>query len=1053
MKNFLQSTAEMIHDTFGGGSAEGHCQWRGAVVPSQRLDNGAHISELLQDSHIPATTIGVADAADAGPFAEPYSLEMADGTLVSFMLVRGARNNIRENDAARMAELISAKVAAYMASGNGSSYSFGMYFLHDPNTAAQVFEQKIAPMLATAKRLGGDAESYRRDLASRLANGAAEEMTLLTVRTHMKALRPDELKRATEHYQHMIKKIMESGKGVKNMPMALLSPYGQVLLSRSPTILQRHEGLVKTLLSDFNGRSVGLSVQLLAVREAFERVRRFADREIPFQPGWTARMFGQEGTILSPTANKGAPTPLSLGMQVLTRKVIGHIDNYETATLGHTWYGTAVMEIGPVSPRKLPSQTIFSALMQKVRGVGIPISLSYEILPKGLNYNRLNQTLNAFLAPVNATNRQIRDAYKELRSYQEKKGATDPIIGLRVSFATWAKDKEKAESALQELDLAIKNWGSMQASHETGQPDVARLSCIPEYTSTSCAPVVPAPLADAIYMSPIMRPASPWEFGQLQFKTNDGVIYPVAIGSRKHASFVSGFCAPSGSGKSFLINRVNYCLALSPGAQQLPYVLEIDVGYSGKGFLRHLKTVLPKALHSQLVYFKVINDEQYCVNPHDLQLGCKRPTGAEMDFLIAVYEVIFKGLGDETGAFIKAMLSEAYRMYDPESTDARLWQGGNDERVTRELEEIGYKIDQDRPPTVYRVVDALFAAGRIEAARIAQRYAVPRLEDMTRVLSSERIRSVYGAAKVANDELLLDKASRALLNAVTEFKVIAGVTRVDMDNARIMVVDLQNVLGGSSTRGNEFAGMMYLYARHLGARNFFLDVDEMATLVRPEYREYQLRRVREIQQTPKVLTYDEWHNVNMVEGLVALNIKETRETRKFKVYLNFVTQYVTDFPEEILAGMTTVMVVGQQSEGQNVYAKEKLGLSDTDLDILREGLDRTGRIWSWFRLRDGMVTAVFDNEVGPIETWCYTTDDNDAPLRTELEALIGETEAVKYLAKVFPTGSAASNLEQRRRTMGTERMGDKTATVTSIVAKELADRYTDELRRGEILAA
>jgi intracellular multiplication protein IcmB len=1050
MNNIFLAAAEMIHDTIGGGSAETHCQWRGAVAPSQRLDNGAYISELLQDSHISRTDISA--NPDDAPMPEPYSLEMADGTLVSFLLVRGARTNMRENDTAHMADLVSAKVAAYMAGGSGSSYSFGMYFLHDPQTAAQVFEQKIAPMLATAKRLGGDAESYKRDLGARLANGAAEEMTLLTVRTHMKALRADEHKRVTEQYQTMVKKIIESGKGVKNMPLALQSPFGQILLSRSPAILQRHEGIVKTLLNDFNSRNIGLSMQMLAVREAFERVRRFGDREIPFQPGWMTRMLGQEGGLLAATTNEGVPTPLSLGMQVLNRKVIGHIDNYETASLGHTWYGTAVMEIGPVSPRKHPSQTIFSALMSKVRGVGIPISISYEIFPSGLAYNRLNQLLNSFLAPVNATNRQIRDAYKELRAHEERSGTTDPIVGLRVSFSTWARSKELAESALLELDLAVRSWGSMQASHETGQPDVARLSAIPEYTTTSCAPVVPAPLADVIYMSPIMRPASPWDFGQLQFKTNDGVIYPVQIGSRKHASFVTGLCAPSGSGKSFLLNRIMYCLSLTPGAQQLPYGTYIDVGYSGKGFLRHLRTVLPKSLHSQLVYFKVLNEASNCVNPHDLQLGCTRPTGAETDFLVAVYEVIFKGLGDETSSFINALIKEAYRMFSPDSTDAKLWQQSLDERVNRELGEIGFKWPEQRDPTVYEVVDALFDANRIEAARIAQRYAVPMLEDMTRVVNSERITRVYGDAKVG-DELLLQKASRALLTATNEFPVIAGVTRMDMDNARISVIDLQNVLGASSASGVEFAGMMYLYARHLGARNFFLDVDEIGLLARPQYKEYQVRRVREIQQTPKVLTYDEWHNVKNVKGLVGLNAKETRETRKFKVYLNFVTQYITDYPEEILAGMTTVMVVGQQAEAHNVHAHKELALSTTDLDILRNGLDRQGRIWLWFRLRDGMVTAVVDNEVGPIEAWCYTTDDNDSPLRAEMEERIGETEAMKFLAKEFPTGSAASYLEQRRRQQGAERQGEKTATITSIVADELAGKYHESLRKGHLQAA
>ena len=46
----------------------------------------------------------------------------------------------------------------------------------------------------------------------------------------MRALRPDEMKRATEQYQDMVKKIMSTGKGLRNVPLALISPFGQVLL-------------------------------------------------------------------------------------------------------------------------------------------------------------------------------------------------------------------------------------------------------------------------------------------------------------------------------------------------------------------------------------------------------------------------------------------------------------------------------------------------------------------------------------------------------------------------------------------------------------------------------------------------------------------------------------------------------------------------------------------------------------------------------------------------------------------------------------------------------
>lgn len=1044
--NLLLRAVEWYHDVVTGQNAQALCQWRGAVVPAQRLvDMKDFISELLMDSHV-RTDAEIARDGDAG-LAEPYTLEMIDGTLVSFMLIRGSRTNMRELDTATKALKITQRLAAYMNTGNGDSHSFAVHFLHDPHTADQVFEQKVAPMIATASRFGGDASRFVADLRSRLVAGAAEEMSLFVVRTHIRGMRPDERKQMEESYRQMVTAILASGKGVKNMQGALYGEFGQALLARSVPILQRHEGLVNRLLKDFNSKDVGISVMLLAVREAFERVRRYGDRELPQDSHWLARLFGQKDAGLPPTANTETPAPLALGMQVVGRKVVGHIRAVETATIGNTWYGTTVMEQGPTSPQYNPSQTMFSTFIQKVKDSAIPVCVTFEILPHGLNYNRLNQFFNSLLGGIGSTNRQIRAAYKDLREYQEAHGKTDPVIGLRVAMSTWGPRQDVAEKALLELNLAVQGWGGAQPNAETGYPDVARLASIPEYSATSAAPVLPAPLSDVVYMSPMMRIASPWEHGQLLFKTNDGVIYPVGIGTSKHTSYVTGIFAPPGYGKSFLTNRIHSCLALSPGATQIPYITVIDVAPSSKGTQRLLRTILPKRMHHLMTYFKVINDAQYCVNPFDLQLGCFKPTGAERDFITAVLEVVFDGLGDEAPKLIDLLITEAYQYFDPDSTTARLWQNSNDERVARELAEIGFRMSDDVEVTVFQVVDALFKAGRIEAARIAQRHAVPRMEDLSRILQSENIARIYGSARIATGELLLQKAARDILNASAAYPVLAGVTRVDLENARIITIDLQTVLAGSSSSGAQFAGMMYLYARHLGARNYFLDVDDIKAVCRPDYLEYQVARVREIQQTPKVLSYDEWHNVNRVKGMISLNIKETRETRKFRVYVNYISQYLTDAPPDVLDGMTSIFIVGAASFDQNKHAAAKLGLSDTDLDILQNEITVTGRVWAYFKLRDGPVTALLNNNVGPLETWCYTTDDRDAPLRQELEDEIGETEAILMLAREFPTGSAGSYLDTRSRERGVDHGAGR--TITAVVAEELTAKYHEAVRKGE----
>lgn len=1034
--NPLLAAIEWVDDVLYGKSSNQYCQWRGAVVPSQNLGK-SHMSDLLRSSHVMSEK--EREETGKGGFPEPYSLEMNDGTLVSFLLVRGSRRNMREMDTADKALQLSKKMAAYMNSGRGKTHSFGMYFLHDPRTANQVFEQKIAPIMATAKRFGGDASKYVEDLRSRIVRGAAEEMSLFTIRTHPSALRKDEIKASQEKYRAMIAAIMASTKGIKGAALALNSPYGQALYSKSLAILQRHEGLVQTLLRDFNSKTVGINVSLLAVREAFEKVARFADREIP-ESDWTAKLFGQEGHQMSANAANDFPSPLQLGMQVLTRKIVGHVDANEISQVGRTFYGTAVMEVGPTSPRLDPSSTMFASLMKLVKGASIPMCMSLDIFPDGLSYNRVNQMLNAFLGSVGSQNKQISAAYRELRSYEEKNKTVDPIIGTRMAFSTWASTKAEAEKSLTDLMYTIRGWGGAVPNAETGSPETARLSAIPEFLSGSDAPMMPAPLTDIMYMSPVMRISSPFEHGQKLARTPEGVLYPIGIGTNKQASYVTGVAAPSGSGKSFIINGLHAGLALSPGAVTLPYLCNIDVAPSGKGTLRLLRQILPKSMHHLLVYYKVINNKSACKNPFDLQLGCSAPTPPELDFLTSVFEIVFEGLGDEKDQFIQVMITEAYAMFAAGATTERLWQPALDPALHDELIKTGFDFNPERETTVYNVVDALFAAGKVESAIRAQRFAVPRMEDLSKVIGVERIKSQYEQARV-NGEPFLAKASRAIVNAVEQFPLLSGVTRMDLDNARIVVIDLQSVIGGSSKAGVQFAGMMYLYARHLGARNYFLDLEEMRSIVRAPYREYQENRVREIQRTPKILTYDEWHNVKKVKGFVSLNEKETRETRKYKVYVNYITQYVDDFPSAILDGMTTLIVAGQASARQNEFTQKQFDLTETELEVLKDDLDRLGRFWVWFKLRDGQVTALLDNEVGPLEAWCYTTDDKDSPLRSELEELIGERDAIITLAREFPEGTAANELEERAKKMKDSPSGSAGASVTTMLARELAERW------------
>jgi intracellular multiplication protein IcmB len=81
------------------------------------------------------------------------------------------------------------------------------------------------------------------------------------------------------------------------------------------------------------------------------------------------------------------------------------------------------------------------------------------------------------------------------------------------------------------------------------------------------------------------------------------------------------------------------------------------------------------------------------------------------------------------------------------------------------------------------------------------------------------------------------------------------------------------------------------------------------------------------------------------------------------------------------------------------------------------------------------------NNLGPIELWALSTTPDDAALRNRLYEAVGFREALRRLAKVFPTGSAQKEIERRRveRLRGGEMEAHATQSVVEGLTAELVD--------------
>src|SRR3546814_18743453 len=87
----------------------------------------------------------------------------------------------------------------------------------------------------------------------------------------------------------------------------------------------------------------------------------------------------------------------------------------------------------------------------------------------------------------------------------------------------------------------------------------------------------------------------------------------------------------------------------------------------------------------------------------------------------------------------------------------------------------------------------------------------------------------------------------------------------------------------SSEESRRRAAIMILFARQLGAKNYFLKWDEMKQQVPVRYREYQSNRVQKIWESLKFLEYDEFHNAQGMADVQRMVEMDFREGRKYNL--------------------------------------------------------------------------------------------------------------------------------------------------------------------------
>lgn len=917
-------------------------------------------------------------------------------------------------------------------------HSFTFIFENDPQSIMRELNDATESVRVTIDRIGLDLHDVYNDLQSKVGNYCQTERNWLIVYTSPSAISPEILKKAMADKSSFFKE-----SGVPSLASA------QDTMKAIEDLVNPHHSLCDRILQDVS--RCNFDLKLLNVVDALKQLRYCIDPD-QTSHDWKPVLFLNRRSppiSLVDDENAGDFWFPRIGKQLFSQGVDVVKDNDfpgEMVRLGGRYYSTMAME---VFPENIES---FSSLFSKT-DFNMPWRIAIDIRPGGLKTKSITRMYTKLFGWMGRANREIKQGFDYV---EQAVSAGDTDVGITFSATTWSRKPRDLAVNEAKLIRTLQSWGVTQVVTRMGDPIAAWCATLPGFTRKRASEVTCAPLSEVMPMLPLQRPTSPWPVGAALTRSIDGKLMPIQTSSSKQITWNELVYAPPGSGKSVLVNTLTLAMVLSPGLTKLPRIAHLDIGPSGSGVVSLIKSALPEGRKHEAQFIKLAMSEAYAINPFDTQLGLRRPTQIERDFLVnllclfctpAGYKEPYALAGEMSGLIV----DEVYKKYSDKTGSPKLYETSVCKEVNQVLNELQYDIDPEDPPSWWHIVDVLFDAGRIHEASLAQRYAVPVLEDLITIAQSEVVRDLFSPSKesqvkTSTGQSLTDTFNTVISSARREYPILSGVTRFDVSDSRIVILDLNDVAKGGGAEGKKRSALMYMLGRQATTKNFYLS-EEMLDECHDRYKEYHIARIQEIRAEKKAIIYDEFHNTGGMEALRKQVGTDMREGRKWNVRVMLSSQILTDFDEDMIKVATSVYILKAGTASAIDEVVGKFGLSEGARRILRDNLKGPraygAPFFGYFQTKEGDYSQLFVNTIGPVLNWALTTTSEDMALRKRMYDSLPAADARTLLARVFPGGSCVDAVKAKEISMDV----NETKSGVDLIAEDLLGLYYRDLSK------
>lgn len=952
------------------------------------------------------------------------TLVSIDGSLISYVKIHGSKQIIGDEEYKKIIEASTIKIGARF---DRQGHAMQVYFSRDPNRIRKELESLIRPSRITASSCGLEMEDLFDERVNHLERFLTHEECYFVLWTRPSVLTKSEHERSSKEAKERAKEWLPSGQA--QYPFAALDP-----------LRTRHKSFITAILSSLD--ELGIGCTLMEVHDALRAVRGniFPDRT---NEKWRACLPGDPVPPRAPTSKVDMSDLLwpNLPNQIVAAdaKIMGQ----SIVKIGNMLWAGADMTLGPMDA------TAFPVLLNRLVDADIPFRISFLIEGGGAEATMFRAFAATMMGPTNAVNKQIKFSLEGLQAMAR----SEPVVSFRCSFATWCS-ADKKDAIIDQLSIliqSVESWGYTQVSEFSGDALECVMSSAMGVMCAGTAPTGVAPMFEIMKLLPWQRPSSPFTQGSMLFRTPDGKVWPYQTGTNITTTWFDLIFAQPGAGKSVLLNTLNLGTILGPGLSKLPYVAVIDIGPSSSGLISLIREALPLNRQHEVAYYRLQMAHQYAINPFDTQLGCRYPLPEERSYLVELitllctppgYDKPYDGIQQLAGLVV----DEMFRWRDDKvaNAEARPYLPRLESEVDEAIQKFNVHLPAD--PYWWDVVDKMYDLGQYHVASLAQRHAVPTLNDSITASRRPQIRTLLEETSVGfSTESVISAFERMVTSSIREYPILSSVTQFDIADARICSLDLMDVAPQGDESADRQTAIMYMLARHALVRSWWMG-KEALTHIPERYQAYHEMNLQQIAESPKRLCYDEFHRTSKSNSVRSQVIRDVREGRKRGVQIVLTSQLLDDFDKDMVDLATGVWVLGTAISDKAVDdVQERFGLSETARQIIRTKLTGPKSIGApcLFVLgsTDGRYEQHLYNTLGPIELWALSTSSEDVSIRNRVYLKLGASRGRQMLAASYPGGSARNEI--RRRVLAKSEGGQSRSAMISAVIEEIVQEIVD----------